>query len=67
MIQSPPVYNEDEEYVPIGDDGVQVALSSMIGIGHLGSSAVEEKEENVDAVEEKEEKEEKDDEPLGPA
>ena len=54
MIQSPPVYNEDEEYVPIGDDGVQVALSSMIGIGHLGSSAVEEKEEKVD-------------EPLGPA
>jgi hypothetical protein len=50
--------------VAIGDDGVQVALSSMIGIGHLGSSAVEEKEENVDAVEEKEEK---DDEPLGPA
>ena len=37
----------------IGDDGVQVALSSMIGIGHLGSSAVEEKEEKVDAVEEK--------------
>ena len=46
----------------------------MIGIGHLGSSAVEEKEEKVDGVEEKEEKvdaveekEEKVDEPLGPA
>ena len=52
-----PADDEDEEYVPIGDDGVQVALSSMIGIGHLGSSAVEEKEE----------KEEKVDEPLGPA
>jgi hypothetical protein len=49
-----PADDEDEEYVPIGDDGVQVALSSMIGIGHLGSSAVEEKEEKVD-------------EPLGPA